>query len=162
MKKTNIYGFGYLEPGDLTSELLDLDQRRFLAIENNVQHLYAIFGNGVIEESGSSEPSWEIQFSSSNSLEVQISIGQGHVAWKYCKTDSVTTVSLPANLLPSKFWIYATPNETSPELGTVTFIASLVEINNPNYYVGLGSVTVSTGKMVMIFQSAIMQKMAEL
>ena len=145
MKKTNIYGFGYLEPGDLTSELLDLDQRRFLAIENNVQHLYAIFGNGVIEESGSSEPSWEIQFSSSNSLEVQISIGQGHVAWKYCKTDSVTTVSLPANLLPSKFWIYATPNETSPELGTVTFIASLVEINNPNYYVGLGSVTVSTG-----------------
>lgn len=145
MKKTNIYGFGYLEPGDLTSELLDMDQRRFLAIENNVQHLYSIFGNGVIEETGSAEPSWEIQFSSSNSLEVQISKGQGHVAWKYCKTETVTPLVLPVNLFPSKFWIYATANDTSPELGTVTFIASLAEINNPNYYVGLGAVSVDTG-----------------
>ncbi len=73
MKKTNIYGFGYLEPGDLTSELLDMDQRRFLAIENNVQHLYTIFGNGVLEESGATDPSWEIQFSTNTSAQVQIS-----------------------------------------------------------------------------------------
>jgi hypothetical protein len=146
MKKTNIYGFGYLEPGDLTSELLDMDQRRFLAIENNVQHLYTIFGNGVLEESGATDPSWEIQFSTNTSAQVQISKGQGHVAWKYLKTDNPTTLSLPVVSYPSKFWIYATTNETSPELGTVTFVASLVEINNPNYYVGLGAVTISSGE----------------
>jgi hypothetical protein len=148
MKKTNIYGFGYLEPGDLTAELLDMDQRRFYAIENNVQHLYKVFGNGVLVETGGIvSASWEIRPSTNNDLTVYITPGEGHVAWKYCQTTQNTTVNLPLTsaIFPVKFWIYATENQTTPSLGTVTFIASLVEINDPVNYIGLGAVTISIG-----------------
>ena len=147
MKKTNIYGFGYLEPADRTGELLDMDQRRFQAIENNLLHLYTIFGNGVLEDG--STASWLIQppvDATSTTLSVYITPGEGHIAWKYAKTIINTTVELPfpvGGVYPITYWIYATATETTPESSTVEFIASLVEINNPNYYVGLGGVTVN-------------------
>ena len=147
MKKTNIYGFGYLEPADRTGELLDMDQRRFQAIENNLLHLYTIFGNGVLEDG--STASWLIQppiDATSSTLSVYITSGEGHIAWKYAKTIVNTTVELPfpiGGVYPITYWIYATATETTPESSTVEFIASLIEINNPNYYVGLGGVTVN-------------------
>ncbi len=146
MKKTNIYGFGYLEPADRTGELLDMDQRRFQAIENNLLHLYTIFGNGVLEDGNTA--SWLIQppiDATSTTLSVYITPGEGHIAWKYAKTIVNTTVELPfpiGGVYPITYWIYATATETTPELSSVEFIASLTEINNPNYYVGLGGVTV--------------------
>ena len=147
MKKTNIYNFGYLEAGDQTSEFLDLDQKRFLAIENNIQHLYSIFGNGVIVETGAiSTASWEIRNSGDrNKAQIFITPGEGHVGWKYSKTSQNVTIDLPitTSAFPIKFWIYAIANDTTPELGTVTFIPSLVEINDPINYVGIGAVTVN-------------------
>ena len=147
MKKTSIYGFGYLEPADRTGEILDMDQRRFLALENNLLHLYKIFGNGVLEDNlTNSGSSWRIvEPSNLTSLSVTITPGEGHIAWKYAKTTSNYLLELPISTssFPAKFWIYATPDSTTPELSTVTFVASLVEINDPNYYIGLGAVTVS-------------------
>ena len=147
MKKTSIYGFGYLEPADRTGEILDMDQRRFLALENNLLHLYKIFGNGVLEDNlTNSGSSWRIvEPSDLTSLSVTITPGEGHIAWKYAKTTSNFSLELPISTssFPAKFWIYATPDSTTPELSTVTFVASLIEINNPNYYIGLGAVTVS-------------------
>ena len=85
MKKTNIYGFGYLEAADRTGEILDMDQIRFLAIENNLLHLYTIFGNGVLEDGNTA--SWLIQPpTDTTGLSVYITSGEGHVAWKYSKT----------------------------------------------------------------------------
>ena len=144
MKKTNIYGFGYLEAGDRTSEVLDMDQIRFLAIENNLLHLYTIFGNGVLEDGNTS--SWLIQPpTDTTGLSIYITPGEGHVAWKYAKTTANTniTLSYPAGgVYPITFWIYATPTASTSYLESVEFIASLSEINDPNYYIGLGAVEI--------------------
>ena len=144
MKKTNIYGFGYLEASDRTGEMLDMDQIRFLAIENNLLHLYTIFGNGVLEDGNTA--SWLIQPpTDTTGLSVYITPGEGHVAWKYAKTTSNINVELSypvGGVYPITYWIYATPNATTPELSTVDFVASLSEINDPNYYIGLGAVEI--------------------
>lgn len=93
MKKTNIYGFGYLEASDRTGEMLDMDQIRFLAIENNLLHLYTIFGNGVLEDGNTA--SWLIQPpTDTTGLSVYITSGEGHVAWKYARTTGNINVTL--------------------------------------------------------------------
>jgi len=154
MQRTDIYGFGYLEPGDRTRELLDLDQRRFLAIESNLKAIYTIFGNGIIvpelaegDTNVAAKAVWVIQsaFSGADGLYIRISSGKGHIAWKYAETTSATDLLLPATFsYPVKYWIYATADETTAELGTVDFIASLTQINDPNYYVGIGAIQFST------------------
>ena len=145
MKKTNIYGFGYLEASDRTGEILDMDQIRFLAIENNLLHLYTIFGNGVLEDGNTA--SWLIQPpTESTGLSVYITPGEGHIEWKYAKTTSNVTINLefpPGGVYPITYWIYATPNVGTPYLSTVDFVASLVEINDPNIYIGLGAVEIN-------------------
>ncbi len=144
MKKTNIYGFGYLEAADRTGEMLDMDQIRFLAIENNLLHLYTIFGNGVLEDGNTS--SWLIQPpTDTTGLSVYITPGEGHIAWKYAKTTTNTTISLSfpvGGVYPVTYWIYATPTVSTPYASSVEFVASLTEINDPNYYVGLGAVEI--------------------
>lgn len=150
MQRTDIYGFGYLEPGDRTRELLDLDQRRFLAIENNLKAIYTIFGNGIIvpelaegDTNVAAKAVWVIQSASSSpdGLYIRISAGKGHIAWKYAETLVSTDLLLPATFsYPVTYWIYATANDTTAELGTVDFIASLTKINDPNYYIGIGAI----------------------
>ena len=144
MKKTNIYGFGYLEAADHTGEILDMDQIRFLSIENNLLHLYTIFGNGVLEDGTTS--SWLIQPpSDTTGLSVYITPGEGHVAWKYTKTTVNTNITLNfpvGGVYPITYWIYAIQNSSTPYLSTVDFVASLSEINDPNYYIGLGAVEI--------------------
>lgn len=147
MKKTRIYGLGYFEAGDRTSELLDIDINRFQTIDRNIYHLYSIFGNGVLTDK--IPTSWELRPPSDRSkFQVLVLPGEGHVAWKYCSTDQSVTIDLPLSLstFPVKYFIYATANATTPSLGTVDFVASLVEINNPNNFVGLGTVTINVSQ----------------
>lgn len=147
MNKTPIYGLGFVQVGDQTSQMLDMDQVRFQTIENNLYHLYTIFGNGVFDADPST-PSWILEPVPGDTSGTQILItpGQGHLAWKIATTTTNTILQLPfppGGTYPIQYWIYATPTATTPNLESVLFIASLVQINNPDYYIGLGSVIVS-------------------
>ena len=60
MEKTPYYGLGYLVPNQQVGDVMDMDERRFRAIESLTQHLYTIFGNGVLDDDPNN-PSWRIQ-----------------------------------------------------------------------------------------------------
>lgn len=146
MAQTAIYGLGYLEPYENVGDVLDMDARRFQAIESQFLNLYTVFGNGIIDNDPLN-PSWLIQTvpGGINSSQILITPGHGHVAWKAAATTSSTLVNLPqaASGYPAQFWIYARQNDTTPDQRTVDFIASTVEIIQPDYYIGLGGVVLS-------------------
>lgn len=155
MGKTDVYKLGYLEPNQSTDTIeLDMDERRFHTIENQTLNLYKIFGNGVIDSSASA--SWLIQNKTGDTTGtiVQISPGKGHISFMSAYTLQSTDLSLilpPGADYPIKFYIYATSTDTTPDQGTVNFIASITTINDPDNYIGLGAVeaTIPNGSVVL-------------
>ena len=89
MAQTAIYGLGYLEPYENVGDVLDMDARRFQAIESQFLNLYTVFGNGIIDNDPLN-PSWLIQTvpGGTNSSQILITPGHGHVAWKAAATTS--------------------------------------------------------------------------
>jgi hypothetical protein len=145
MEKTPYYGLGYLVPNQQVGDVLDMDERRFRAIESLTQHLYTIFGNGVLDDDPSN-PSWRIQSIAGDTSNILITPGRGHVAWMSAETNASRTLALPTppgGATRATFWIYATPNDNTAVTRDVDFRVSLVEItSNLDYYVGLGGVVV--------------------
>jgi hypothetical protein len=145
MGYTNIYGWGYLEPYQDVGGVIDMDARRWQSMESQLLNLYEIFGNGVLD-SDPLNPSWRIQTNPSDATggTVLITPGKGHVNFiaAYTTTDSVVTLPTVGSY-PITYWIYATENDTTSDLGTVDFVASSVEILQPDTYVGLGAVVIS-------------------
>ena len=142
MGKTSIYKLGYFEPGMNIGEELDLDELRFTAIDTQTLALFSIFGNGVLDDDPDN-PSWYINTIPQDYLNVSITPGKGHVAWKSAATTETRTLTLP--VLPTAattalFWIYAIENDNTPSTKDVDFIVSLIEINDPDNYIGLGAV----------------------
>jgi len=145
---TDIYKLGFLEAYQKVGEVIDMDERRFRTIEAQTYAIYTIFGNGVLDDDPLN-PSWRIQNvpGDETGQVVQITSGQGHVAWKSARTTVTVQVKLPP---PSgsttgnvyTFWIYARANETTHDKRTVEFVASTVEISDPDNYIGLGAVVV--------------------
>jgi hypothetical protein len=142
MGKTSIYKLGYFEPGMNIGEELDLDELRFTAIDTQTLALFSIFGNGVLDDDPDN-PSWYINTIPQDYQNVSITSGKGHVAWKSAATTDTRTLALP--VLPTAatsalFWIYAIENDSTPSTKDVDFIVSLIEINDPDNYIGLGAV----------------------
>lgn len=151
MGNTDIYKLGFLEAFQKVGEVIDMDERRFRTIEAQTYAIYTIFGNGVLDDDPLN-PSWRIQNVPGDITGqiVQITPGGGHVAWKSAITTDVTQVKLPppsgsttGNLYT--FWIYARANDTTHDKRTVDFVASTVEINDFDNYIGLGAVVVDYG-----------------
>ena len=148
MGQTNVYKLGYLEAYQSVGEVIDMDERRFRTIEAQTYAIYTIFGNGVLDDDPLN-PSWRIQSVPGDETGqiVQITSGQGHVAWKSARTTSTVQVKLPPPTGATTgnvytFWIYARANETTHDKRTVDFVASTVEIDDPDNYIGLGAVVV--------------------
>jgi len=145
MEKTPYYGLGYLVPNQQVGDVLDMDERRFRAIETLTQHLYSIFGNGVLDDDPSN-PSWRIQSISGDVENILITPGRGHVGWMSAETNASRTLRLPTppgGATRAIFWVYATSNDNTAVTRDVDFRVSLVEItSNLDYYVGLGGVEV--------------------
>ena len=147
MNVTPIYQLGYFIPNMVIGSNLDLDKNRFTTIENQLFNIYNIFGNGVVTQydaSGIKISSWNLS-PSPNSSAVQVSSGQGHIAFVYCTTSSPVDIplTLPAGTTSSFFYIYATKTATSPVDESVKFVASLTQINDPINYIGVGIVSLS-------------------
>ena len=148
MGYTDIYKLGFLEAYQKVGEVIDMDERRFRTIEAQTYAIYTIFGNGVLDDDPLN-PSWRIQNvpGDETGQVVQITPGQGHVAWKSAKTEDVVQVKLPPPTGSTTgnvytFWLYARANETTHDKRTVDFVASTVDINDPDNYIGLGAVVV--------------------
>lgn len=148
MGYTDIYKLGFLEAYQKVGEVIDMDERRFRTIEAQTYALYTIFGNGVLDDDPLN-PSWRIQNvpGDETGQVVQITSGKGHVAWKSAITTETVQVSLPpptgsttGNIYT--FWLYARENSTTHDRRTVDFVASTVEIDDPDNYIGLGGVVV--------------------
>lgn len=143
MGKTPIYQLGYLEAGQSDYDL-DLDERRFRAIENQTYALYELFGNGILDDDPDN-PSWRIDSVPSSTSQISITAGRGHVAWKYAETNSAATLNLPTppgGASVVTYWVYAVANEDTAVTREVDFIVSLVELLETDVYVGLGGVVV--------------------
>ena len=142
---TPIYNLGMLQPYQEVGQVLNMDQLRMQTIERQLQWIYTLFGNGIIDNNPLS-PSWQIQTvpGDTTGTKIQISPGQGHVAWVYCVTTSPFQITLPVVSATTTFWIYATPTPTSPSDGSVNFVTLTQEVTNePNTYIGLGGVIAS-------------------
>lgn len=144
MGKTPIYKLGYFEPNQDVGAELDLDELRFKAIDTQTLALYSIFGNGVLDEDPAN-PSWYILSIPNDYNNVLITSGRGHVSWKYAETTTNVTFSLPAlpvGATSALFYLYAIEDSTTPSAKTVEFMASLIQLNDPDNYIGLGAVLV--------------------
>ena len=148
MGNTDIYKLGFLEAYQKVGEVIDMDERRFRAIEAQTYALYTIFGNGVLDDDPLN-PSWRIQNVPGDETGqiVQITPGSGHVAWKSAVTTEVAQVKLPPPTGSTTgntytFWLYARANDTTHDKRTVDFVASTVEIDDPDNYIGLGAAVV--------------------
>lgn len=130
---TNIYRLFYLSPGQNTSHVVAEDQKRFLAMETLIFHLYSIFGNGVLS-------GWEIREELSG-LNLIITPGSGHIGFKSAMTISDTSIELPitTNTIIGeeglKFYIYAKETKYTSIDRSVDFFAStnLIPIGEPNF-----------------------------
>ena len=145
MNVTPIYQLGYFVPNMTVGDNLDMDKNRFTTIENQLYNVYNIFGNGILavyDTSGQQVPSWNLS-AVPNERAVQISSGKGHIAYKYTETEIAETVNLilPGGVTSGSFWyyIYATSNLLTPTEKSVTFVASLTQIDDPVNYIGLGA-----------------------
>lgn len=148
MGNTDIYKLGFLEAYQKVGEVIDMDERRFRTIEAQTYAIYTIFGNGVLDDDPLN-PSWRIQNvpGDETGQVVQITSGSGHVAWKSAVTTTVVQVKLPPPTGSTTgnvytFWLYARANDTTHDKRTVDFVASTVEIADPDNYIGLGAVIV--------------------
>lgn len=148
MGNTDVYKLGFLEAYQKVGEIIDMDERRFRTIEAQTYAIYTIFGNGVLDDDPLN-PSWRIQNVSGDETGqiVQITSGSGHVAWKSAVTTSAVQVKLPPPTGSTTgnvytFWLYARANDTTHDKRTVDFVASTVEIDDQDNYIGLGAVVV--------------------
>ena len=130
---TNIYRLFYLSPGQNTSHVVAEDQKRFLAMETLIFHLYSIFGNGVLN-------GWEIREELSG-LNLIITAGSGHIGFKSAMTIADTAVELPitTNTIIGedglRFYIYAKETQYTSIDRSVDFFAStnLDQLSDPNF-----------------------------
>lgn len=130
---TNIYRLFYLSPGQNTSHVVAEDQKRFLAMETLIFHLYSIFGNGVLN-------GWEIREELSG-LNLIITAGSGHIGFKSAMTIADTAVELPitTNTIIGedglRFYIYAKETQYTSIDRSVDFFAStnLIPLSDPNF-----------------------------
>lgn len=152
MGYTDIYKLFFLEAHMKVGEVIDADERRFRTIEAQTYALYTIFGNGVYEDDDKYKISWRLQTvpGDTSGQVIQVTSGKGHVAWKSAETTETVQVQLPPPTGSTTgnqytFWIYARANDTTPDQRTVDFVASTVEIDDPDNYIGLGAVEVDYG-----------------
>ena len=145
MNATPIYQLGYFIPNMTVGNELDLDKNRFVTIENQLQNVYNIFGNGILavyDQVGKQVSSWLLS-AVPNEKTVQVSTGKGHIAYKYTETTTPTNIPLilPSGVTSGTFiyYFYATTNVNTPVDKTVDFISSLTQIEDPVNYVGLGA-----------------------
>ena len=146
MGNTPIYNWVYPDPWQDTSEILDAPRNNYTGIENQLFHVYDIFYNGVLDDNPIN-PSWHIVRNGSDTNTVLITSGHGHVAHKYAETTVSRTVTLtrPASgINPVRYWIYAEPTDDISWTKDVRFFASFVELDQPDVFVCLGSVIVTT------------------
>ena len=145
MNATPIYQLGYFIPNMTVGNNLDLDKNRFETIENQLQNVYNIFGNGILavyDEVGKQVSSWLLS-AVPNEKTVQVSTGKGHIAYKYTETNVPVNIPLvlPSGVTSGTFiyYFYATANVNTPVDKSVDFISSLTQIEDPVNYVGLGA-----------------------
>lgn len=143
MGQTDIYLLGYLEPGQ-ADYALDLDERRFRTMEAQLKAVFSLFGNGILSSDDGS-PSWWIEADPDNTNAIIITPGQGHVSWKKAITRSSVNIDLPPTTTgQAMYYIYAVANSDTPALQTIDFKVSMVQVNKPDDWIGLGAVFVDT------------------
>ena len=118
MKYTNKYNLGYFEEGDFTSGVTEM--QRWETIDTQLNALYQIMGNGVIN-------GWGIL--PNQDLSVSISLGSGNVAFVSAVTTDITNVPLTAS---HRNYIYASLTADTYWTQNINFIAYLSVQNDPN------------------------------
>jgi hypothetical protein len=139
MGNTKYYNLPYLDPRQPPRG--DMDRRRMRTIDRALQWLFSLFGNGVLDDDPLN-PSWRIQTipGDTSGRRVQITPGKGHVSWMSARTNVFTVVDVVATVYPTTFWLYVVADDTTPDKGTVKFVAYTQQVNRPETHVGLGGV----------------------
>ena len=145
MGKTPNFQLDYLEPFQFTNQDINMDQRRFTTIDNNLYALFQIFGNGIIVNNPTQFPLYvEIQPGAAATQYIEISPGQAFVDNLSINYQTTTQLSLPSQnnaTTPQTYYLYLSTNSNTPSTQTGNFIFSAVQLSN-SAYIGLGAVSV--------------------
>ena len=146
MGKTPHFQIDFLEPYQFTNQDVNMDQRRFTTIDNNMYALFQIFGNGIIVTDPTQFPLYvETQQGSAATQYIVVSAGQAFVNNLSINYQSSTQISLPSQnnaSTPQTYYLYLKSNSTTASTQTGNFIFSSTQFTTSNNYIGLGAVVV--------------------